>query len=262
MGAESFAPSQETALWWLTNAGFLINARGTLVMIDPVIWQDPEAPGVMEMGYRMLVPFPIVASQVPRLDLVLYTHADEDHLGPKTARELIRTGALFVGTAPVAGVLAKLGVPDDRVQVVRAGQRFVFRHVQITATPADHPWQEQNPEWGPPWGPEDCCGFVASTPDGTIWHPGDSRLMAEHLEMRGIDVLLLNVSNCDYHFGTKNAARLANAIGAPHIIAHHFGSYDAPGHSAYDHDPAEVAALIENAEQRFHIIAPGERWGL
>jgi L-ascorbate metabolism protein UlaG (beta-lactamase superfamily) len=252
---------RETALWWLTNAGFLVNSRGTVLMIDPVILLDPDSPGTSETGMRLLVDLPLLASEVPRLDAVLYTHSDDDHLARPTARELMRTEALFVGPPPVAEALLGLGLPTDRVRVARGGETIDIGNTAVAPTPADHPWQLRDPqELGPPWGSGDCCGYVVETPDGTIWCPGDTRLMDEHLQMQDVDVLLLDVSRNEYHLGVENAARLANILGTPHIIPYHYGTYQAPDHPAYNGDPAEVSAKLGDADKRFHVLAPGERY--
>ena len=35
--AEAFGPSEGTTVYWLGNAGLLVNSRGTTVMIDPLL---------------------------------------------------------------------------------------------------------------------------------------------------------------------------------------------------------------------------------
>jgi L-ascorbate metabolism protein UlaG (beta-lactamase superfamily) len=262
MGPDAFAQSDETALWWLTNAGFLINAHGTLVMVDPAISLAADGSGLSETGHRLLLPLPIEAGEVPRVDAVLYTHADYDHYASATARELMRTGALFLGPPPVADALRKLGA--EHVHVARAGETVEVDRVRITVTPADHPWQARDPaKFGPPWQPEDCCGYLVATPDGAIWHPGDTRLMPEHLRFRDVDVLLLDVSRNAYHLGVESAARLANALDRALIIPHHYGSYDHPDpspYNPYNGDPAEVAARVRDGGRRFQVLAPGEKF--
>ncbi len=261
LGSDAFGSSPETALWWLTNAGFLINCRGTLLMIDPAISLEAESPDVSETGMRLLIELPLLASEVPRLDAVLYSHFDEDHLAPVTARELASTEALFIGPPPVQRALIDLGVPEARTRVAAVGDTTEVGNARLGPTPADHPWQLRDPErLGSPWGPGDCCGYVIDTPDGRLWCPGDTRLMDEHLQMHSIDLLLLDVSRNEYHLGVENAARLASALEAPHIIPYHYGTYDAPDHSAYNGDPAEVAARIPHADRRMHLLAPGQKY--
>lgn len=260
LGPHVFAPTSDTVLWWLTNAGFLINARGTLVMVDPAISMSEASPEQHESGHRLLVPLPLEAHQVPRLDAVLYTHSDYDHMALRTAAALLeRTSAQFIGPPPVVSELDRAGFPKPRLQVSETRTSFSIGHVAVTPTPADHPWQLKDPErFGPAFAPGDCLGYLLHTPDGTVWHTGDTRLMPEHLELEGAEVLLLDVSRNEYHLGLAGAVALANALPARHIIPYHYGSYDEPDHPAYNGDPAGLRKQITEAERRFRVIAPGE----
>ncbi len=260
IGRDVFKRARGTALWWLTNAGFLINSRGMLAMIDPVISVDPDAPQTSETGMRLLVALPLEAAEVPRLDVVLYTHADDDHFARTTAQTLFGVGALFVGPPPVARELAKMGLSRQRVRTALADEAIEVEQVSITPTPADHPWQLRDPErFGQPWKPEDCCGYLLDTPDGRLWCPGDTRLMDEHVQMKGVDVLLLDVGRSEYHLGVDAGARLANILDPPHIIPYHWGTYDAPEHEAYNGDPEEVRERLHNPDA-FHLLAPGQEF--
>jgi L-ascorbate metabolism protein UlaG (beta-lactamase superfamily) len=212
---------------------------------------------------RLLVDLPLEAADVPRLDVVLYSHADDDHLARATAETLFGTGALFVGPPPVSKELAEMGLPLERIRTALADEIVEVEQISITPTPADHPWQLRDPEqFGEPWKPGDCCGYLIDTSDGRIWFPGDTRLMDEHVEVQGVDVLLLDVSHCDSHLGVDNAARLANILEPPHIIPYHWGTYDAPDHPAHYGDPAEVGAKLDDARRRFRVLAPGEKFTL
>ena len=96
MGEEAFGELSGTALWWLTNAGFLINSHGTRLMIDPAISLAEGGDGAHETGHRLLVPLPIRAQDVPGLEAVLYTHGDYDHFAPTSARALAVSSVTFV----------------------------------------------------------------------------------------------------------------------------------------------------------------------
>jgi L-ascorbate metabolism protein UlaG (beta-lactamase superfamily) len=255
--AKDFVPSENTSIWWLSGAGFLINSRGSLIMIDPVITMQAGSSEICELGHRMLVPLPIVATEVPRLDAILYTHLDDDHLAPITAPALIGTGGLYGGPAVVVQELERLGVPSSQARAFHIGETFRIGNVEITLTRADHSWPRQNP-----YGPEDCCGFLISTPDGSIWHTGDSRLLAEHMQMSEVDVLLLDVSDDPYHFGIENAVKLANHLEDADIITHHYGTYYEPEMLAFNGDPEKLSPHITRSESRFHVLAPGERYVL
>ncbi len=260
---EAFDDISETSIWWLSGGGFLINSHGTLIMIDPVISMKPGSDKIHETGLRMLVPLPIRAEDVPRLDAVLYTHADLDHIGTTTPLDLVRLGTKFSGTLPVVGQLEKLGVPLDQTHLFRIGEKFKIGSVNITVTPADHPWQLVDPiKNGAPWGPGDCCGFVIHTQDGTIWCTGDTRILPAHLGMTGIDLLLLDVSNDPFHLGKENAILLANTLINADLIPYHYGTYDAPNKAAHNGDPTGLVQNIVRSASRLHIFAPGEKYTL
>ena len=61
-GKEAFQKSKNTTIRWLGMAGFLINSRGTTIMVDPLL-----------EGFDMplLINFPIKPNEIPYLDAVL-----------------------------------------------------------------------------------------------------------------------------------------------------------------------------------------------
>jgi len=78
-GGAAFDPSDGTTLRWLGMAGFLINSRGTTIMVDPLL-QGFDMPIMIDM--------PIAAEDVPKLDAILVTHSDNDHYSVPTCRAL------------------------------------------------------------------------------------------------------------------------------------------------------------------------------
>lgn len=245
MVAEDLAPQSHTTLFWLGSGGIAVNARGTVLVIDPVL-------GVGEAGKPLLVPPPILAGALAGIDSILYTHADYDHLGPDTALALLAGNAPYYGTAYVVKTLTGLGVPAPRARAFGIGEAFAVGDVRITPTAAHHCWPRSDP-----YRPEDCCGFYIETPDGTVWAPGDSILLEEHLQMRRMDVLFADFSDDPYHFGRANAVKLVNTHRDAALIAYHYGTYDAPDKPAFNADPRGIQPQIENPYRLF-LPAPGE----
>jgi L-ascorbate metabolism protein UlaG (beta-lactamase superfamily) len=238
--------------WWLGNAGFAINAAGVLLFIDPVIELKDDSDRVTsEIGLPLLVPLPIRARNIDRADIVLITHDDGDHLAPRTVPELInRTHALFVGTERTVRTLRELGLPDDRIRVARYGQPIRVGEVTITATPARHEEAKGHTERG------DCCGFIIEAAGVTFWHPNDTDLLDEHLEVKDIDVLLLPIA--PHVLGTQGAITLAESTGAAHLIPCHYGTYDSDVYWCTG-DPIAVRQGIADADRRYHQRAVGEK---
>src|SRR3954471_5194536 len=78
-GEDAFTSGSTTVLRWLGMAGFLVNSRGTTVMVDPLL-------GGFDMP--VMIEFPISAEEVPQLDAVLVTHSDNDHYSVPTCNRL------------------------------------------------------------------------------------------------------------------------------------------------------------------------------
>lgn len=257
---EAFATRPDTAVYWLGSAGILINSRGTLVMIDPVIAHSQNVPELSETERALLVLLPIEAGDVPRLDALLYTHSDCDHLGHLSAAQLQDVCPAYHATAHVAGTLSSLGIAPEKITAHKIGETFYIKNLKVTLTVAHHSWQKSRPDLYDWWyGPEDCCGFVVETPDGTLWAPGDSVLLKEHLQMKGIDLLFIDFSEDPYHFGLENAVRLANTLDDAELIVYHFGTYDAPDKLCFNADPQKAADKIKRPE-RLHLLAPGAQY--
>lgn len=257
--ADAFGPSDETTIYWLGGAGFFINARGTLIMIDPILKTMPEQPDYSEIEYKLKVDFPIESSEVPELDLLLYTHSDIDHLAMGTAEDLVKLNPKIIGPSPVYEMLTKNQINPNMIDMCRPGDEIDVDSVSIQVTPADHPWQlldvKNN---GKPFRMGDCCGFILNTPDGRFYLPGDTRLMEEHLSVTDIDVLALDSSVDTYHLNHYGASELANSLEDARLIPYHYGTFDVPGHLAHCGDPRDLLARIKNGDSRGKVFAPGE----
>ena len=191
-GAEAFEAGDATVLRWLGMAGFLINSRGTTVMIDPLLG-DFDMPVMIE--------FPIAAAGVPHLDAVLVTHSDNDHYSAPTCADLAPVTTAYHSTQYVASLMRHQGLPTYGHDI---GEHFTIGPLSVEVTPADHAWQNDSPGASDRiFQLEDCCGFWIDTPDGTIWAPGDSRLIPDHhLRMPPADAMLFDFSDSDWHFST------------------------------------------------------------
>ena len=101
-GTEAFEAGDGTVLRWLGMAGFLINSRGTTLMVDPLL-------GGFDMP--VMIEFPIAAADVSRLDAVLVTHSDNDHYSVPTCRDLAAVTGEYHATQYVASLMKQEGLP-------------------------------------------------------------------------------------------------------------------------------------------------------
>lgn len=249
-GAKAFEPSNKTTLRWLGMAGFFINSRGTTLMIDPLL-----------KGFDMpiMIDFPIDTKEVPRLDAVLVTHADNDHYSVPTNRDLKAITGQYHSTIYVDSLMKNEGFPSFGHEI---GDTFNVGPVRVKLTPADHAYQNTYPGMSTRFFKnEDAYGFWIETPDGTIWAPGDSRLMPEHLQFKAPDAILFDFSDSEWHFTLEGAVKIANAYPNTPLLLNHWGSVDAPDFAPFNADPKQLEKLVVNPK-RIYVLAPGEPFTL
>ncbi len=248
-----FGKIDHTILTWLGMAGAMINCRGTIILIDPLISYGKDD-NTCETGDHLLVPHPITADKIPKVDFICYTHADNDHYAEKSARILNeRLGPVFICPGPIIEKLRKLGVPDKCLVKIRDFAAYPAGKAEIFITPALHDWQKVDP-----WKREDCCGYLIKTPDGTIWHPGDTRLIPELEAIKNVDVLFFDVAAVDSHLGPAGSARIAKTSGAKVMIAYHYGTFDLPPGSYGGCDPDDSIPYVKDLKAQFLKPDPGE----
>lgn len=254
---ESFFDEREdTVLAWLGMAGVLINSRGTILIIDPIITvvERDDSGEICEAGERLKISLPIESEHVPRVDAVLYTHADRDHFGRSTAEILnYRLAPKFLAPPPVKEALTDAGIAAERVMTAEDFMPTRIGNVEVVVTPALHDWQKNDP-----WKRGDCCGFLIRTPDGVIWHPGDTRWIDELLDVRGVDVFFFDVAAVNSHLGPEGSARLAKTCGAKVMIAYHYGTFDMPPGTYGGCDPEDSLPLVKDSKAPFMALDPGQ----
>lgn len=249
-GATAFGPSEETTIQWLGNAGFLINSRGTTLMVDPLL-----------QGFDMpiMIDIPISPQNVPHLDAVLITHADNDHYSIPTLKDLASVTDEFHSTVYVDSLMKN----EDFLSFGHnIGDEFRIDSITVKLTPADHDWQNSFPGTANRFfKKEDCAGFWIETPDGNIWATGDTRLMPEHLSMRTPDAIFFDFSDSEFHFTFEGAVKLANTYPNTPLLLCHWGTIDSPDFSPFNGDPENLKDHVINPE-RIVLLAPGEPYRL
>lgn len=260
VGKEAFEKIDETRIYWLGAATFLINARGTIIMFDPVMQYKEGSDTIAEIDDAPLkIKYPIMSYDVPRCDAVFYSHSDDDHLARGTAKTLAKLQPKFYGPPPVFEKLARTGIDLDLVESCRSEDVFEFENCKITVFPADHPWQLQDPRTkGKIFRSGDSVGYIVDTPDIRFFYPGDTRFMEQHLYMQGIELLATDVSLCTYHINPLGAAMMANIMKDALLLPYHYGTFDEPDVPAHCGDPLDVMEMTDNGKERMYIQAPGQ----
>lgn len=245
-----FKNDNETRIYWLGGAGIMIHSHHTHIMIDPVL-----------KGFDMplLYEIPILTQDVPHLDGVLITHIDNDHFSRATCSDLKKVCQKYHAPHYVAQVMNEEGYPTD---VHDINESFQINHMKVTLTRAVHNWQNEKEKWQYRyWEERDYCGYLFETDDGTIWLPGDSKLVEEHLHMKEPDVILFDFADNEWHITLEGAIQLANTYPHSDLICIHWGSVDAPEMTPFNGNPEDLMDKIVNPE-RIKVLAPGQGYRL
>lgn len=253
---EAFELCDHTKIYWLGGGGFMVNSRGKILLVDPMLEMKDKDGMIAANGHKLLRPFPMETKDIKKCDMILFTHDDGDHANPETVNILAAKGVKMLGSARVFETLVKQGMNPENYTVCHAGETYSVGEIEIDILPGDHPWQLI--DGGRVFYPEDCVGFVVKTKDGTIVFTGDTRLMKEHVGIPGVVVLPLDVSKCVFHLGRPAAALLANKYPDAYIIPYHYGTFDYPECPAQEGgDPQLVLQNVENGAERGLIVGPG-----
>ena len=240
----------KTSIYWLANASLLINSHGTCLMIDPLL-----------KGFDMplLVQSPMKIEDISRLDAICITHIDNDHFSRQTCQALKMVCQEFHAPNYVGDVMRQEGYHVYKHDI---DDEFMVGNIKMKLTPAWHNWQNESQKWQyRHWERKDYCGYWMETMDGTIWLPGDSRLLEEHLNMPEPDVILFDFSDNDWHITLNGAIKLANTYVHSDLICIHWGSVDAAQMSPFNGNPEVLFDKIVNPE-RIKVLYPGQEYQL
>jgi L-ascorbate metabolism protein UlaG (beta-lactamase superfamily) len=214
---------------WLGHATVLINFYGFTILTDPVLFPriGIRLPGLFTLGPRRLVAPALTFEELPKIDLILLSHAHFDHFDLRTLRRF--DGSTRAITAPRTRDLLQ-GTRLRNVTELSWGETNFIRttagEIEVTALPVRH--------WGARVRRDDyrgCNGYVVRLQGRTILFTGDTALTDSFAENRngGVDIAIMAIgcynpwirSHCD----PEQAIKMANDAGAQFIMPVHHQTF-------------------------------------
>lgn len=237
------APQEgDVLLYWLGQAGFVIESPGVRMLIDPYLSDSlaQKYRGTRFPHTRMMAP-PLDPAALDRLDLVLCTHRHTDHMDPGTLQPIAQrfpSVRFVVPAACVDEAMKRCGVEASRLIPVNAGQRIeVLENCYVSPIASAHETLDVDAQGLYPW-----LGYVIelASVQGAVklYHSGDCvpyPELAARLAQHATDLALLPVNGRDMersgngvpgNFTLDEAVALARAAGARAMLAHHYGLFD------------------------------------
>ena len=248
---KDFENNGHIGVYWLGGGGAMVNAFGTVIMIDPLL-----------EGFDMPLLIDMVAKPegVDHVDGYFVSHVDNDHYSRETLRDL----KVVTKEVHASHYVASLMKEECGVNAMGHTWHDVVQigDVSVEFTPVDHDWQSSFESYNyRTWDKKEYNGFYIRTRGKKIWYVGDSRLMDEQLKMEAPDAILFDFSDNEFHIGLKNAYKLANAYPEAKLLLVHWGTVDAPDQTPFNGDPQNVLDNVVNPE-RVVVLLPGEEYVL
>jgi L-ascorbate metabolism protein UlaG (beta-lactamase superfamily) len=242
-------PSGGLAVFWLGGAAFAFKtASGKIVYLDPYLSDSLDHFYAWKRLPGSPIPFP--PSEVDA-DLVLATHAHEDHLDPHSIPEIAAASeALIAGPALCVQAMREWGIPAERIVEINEGESLTIAGVPITAVFAHHESEAGAPQ-------PDALGYVLDFEGITVYHSGDTLY---HPDLKAIrahepDIMLVCINGQYGNMTPQEAGRLTREIEPAVVIPMHWGLV-----AENTADPADfVAAMVsERSRARPVVMSPGD----
>lgn len=203
--------NNDLTIQWYGHATVLLTTPGgKRVMIDPFVQSNPSCSQALR--------------DVGRLDLLLITHAHNDHMGDVFAVARSAQPKHIVAIHEIAAYLERKGVPNT-VGMNRGGT-FVAEGIKVTQTPAVHSSAFQDGETLITLG--EACGYVVELENGyRVYHAGDTDLFGDMAligERWRPDLALLPIGG-HYTMGPEDAARAAGLLHVRRVVPIHYGTW-------------------------------------
>jgi L-ascorbate metabolism protein UlaG (beta-lactamase superfamily) len=121
---------------WLGNAGFEFRLGDIVLMIDPFLTR-PKLSNVY--CCRVAPDLQAIKTHSHICDHILVSHTHFDHFMdvPEIA---IRTGAVVHGSSNTCELALKLGLPEEQIHRINAGDEFSIGEIMVRVIHAAHPW--------------------------------------------------------------------------------------------------------------------------
>ncbi len=222
-----YVPENNLGIHWFGQSSFALkDSAGTVLLIDPHFRRNrPPEEFVHPLS-------PLDESEL-KIDLVLLTHDHGDHTCPESLQRInaAHPAARYFGPAESIEQLRKLGVPDDLMLVVTAGDIFQAGPATISADYAKPPYGV--PEEGIPIPDVEHLGYVIEFGGARVYVSGDPiNTLSKH------DELLRPIIQCKPEIGFitthptegefpyfEDSIELASKLGLKTVVPAHYDCY-------------------------------------
>lgn len=228
---------QPVSITWLGHATVLVQtAKGTNILIDPFIEQNPKYPKGFELPSN--------------IHYILLTHGHGDHISD-AAPVAKKHGSTVVAIYELADYVAKQGV--EKTIGMNLGGTVQLDDVATTMVEAKHSAGAQDKDGAHYVGV--AAGYIVTPRQGAVlYHAGDTAVFGDMRligELYQPEVAMLPIGG-HFTMGPKEAALATRYLGAKTVLPLHFGTFP-----PLTGTPAELAKLVDAGVKVVEWV-PGE----
>jgi len=226
-----------TRITWLGHSTVLVQTpRGTNILIDPFIEQNPKYPRGFELPQR--------------IQYILLTHGHGDHISD-AAPVARKHNSNVVAIYELAAFIGQQGV--ENTTGMNIGGTVQLEDVAVTMVEAKHSAGAQGKDGTQYAGI--AAGFVLTVTDGPVlYHSGDTTVFSDMKLIKELyrpELVMLPIGGF-YTMGPREAALAARFLEPKAILPIHFGTFP-----PLKGTPDELADFLKGAIEVIKI-APGE----
>jgi L-ascorbate metabolism protein UlaG (beta-lactamase superfamily) len=211
---------------WLGHSTVLLKVDGTTILTDPVFSDRVGLSlGPVTLGLKRLIAPAAPLSLVPRVDLVLLSHAHMDHLDIPTLRSLESSGASVVTAAKTSDLLRTSYYRE--VRELKWGERARVGAAELRAIEVNH--------WGARMRTDTYRGYngyLIEVGRYRILFGGDTAMTPAFRSVRTsrpVDLAIMPIGAYNpwiyYHCTPEQAWQMGNDAGAEHFIPVHHQTF-------------------------------------
>ena len=226
-------------LTWLGHAAFrVVTPKGTTILIDPWIMQNPMTPASEK--------------DVKKCDIMLCTHGHGDHIGDAVAIAK-KHNPKIVGIFELCLWLQKKGA--QQISPMNKGGTQQVGDIKVTMVHAVHSCGIQDDDGSIIYGGE-ACGYVIHFDNGLkLYHAGDTAVFSDMAIIRDLyapDIACLPIGD-HFTMSPKEASYACNLLRPKAVIPMHFGTFP-----LLTGKPSQLKELVADSGIEVLELKPGE----
>jgi L-ascorbate metabolism protein UlaG (beta-lactamase superfamily) len=251
---------------WLGHSTVLINFFGITILTDPVLFSriGIRIPFLFTIGPKRLTAPALTVDQLPKIDIILLSHAHFDHIDWRTLSRFDRSTKVI--TAPRTHDLLRWTSMRD-ITELRWGERKQFEaaaaKIDIVAVPVKH--------WGARMQRDDYRGYngyLIERNGRRILFAGDTAFTETFAELRWrgpIDLAIFSIAAYNpwirSHATPEQAVQMANDAGAQFIMPVHHQTFRL-SFEPFREPIERFQAALQNEPERIALREIGETFVL